>query len=148
MASYIDPRCALPLYLLENENVAYNCGKLEGYVICGFITLIIIALFIFLYIKFGKKTFNYTILYIGILLLLLLIIWLAIPALSGWMNKASFRIYKAETDGFMNKGLNKEQALDKIQDLYKSKIQANAIETGSFMISSALKLSNFGANKS
>ena len=148
MASYIDPRCALPLYLLENETIATNCGKLEGYIFCGFITLILIGGFIYFYAISKNKTFNSFILYASSLLLTLLIIWYAIPAFMGWTNKSRFRIYKAETDGFIGKGLNKEQALDKIQDLYKSRIQANAIENGSFMISNALRFSNIGSNKS
>lgn len=148
MASYIDPRCALPLYLLENETIATSCGKLEGYIFCGFITLIFIGGFVYFYTISKNKTFNSFILYASLLLLTLLIIWYAIPAFMGWINKSRFRIYKAEMDGFIGKGLDKEQALDKIQDLYKTKIQANAIENGSLMISNALRFSNIGSNKS
>ena len=147
MAYYIDPRCALPLYLLENEDVATHCGKIEGYVCCVFLTFIIVGVFIYLsylHIKSQTKTLNTLILYVVSLLFILLILWIAIPSLSGWMNRASFRVYKAQTESFIGNGFSKEQAVDKIQDLYKSKVQANAIENGSFMIANALRFSNMG----
>ena len=149
MAHYIDPRCALPLYLLENEEVATNCGKIEGYVVCGVLTLIFIGVFIYFVYRNNKTNalqWNTLVLYIASFLLVLLILWLAIPALSGWMNKSSYRVYKAQSNSFIGNGFSKEQAIEKMQDLYKTNVQADAIQNGSFMIANALRFSNMGMN--
>ena len=95
MASFIDPRCAVPVYLLDNEDVATSCGRLSGVVISVLITIMIIAASILLYMKKDEndpegKNKRPTV-HIGVTVCIILMVWLLIPFLSGYFNKVSFR---------------------------------------------------------
>ena len=143
MASFIDPKCGLPLYLLDNEKIAENCGRINGYVVAGILTIIIVGISIALFIKYNNKTSTEIVLYLMALLFILLIIWWGVPKFSGWMNKNNFRVYQAQNDSFITKGFSKEQAIDKIQDLYKTNVQSNAILDGSLIIANGFRFANW-----
>lgn len=115
--------------------------KLEGYVLCIILTIIILCIGIFLY--FNIKSYDNIILYVCIVVGVILILWLLIPMAGAWTNKKRWNVYKTQIDSYINNGFTHNAAIDKIQDLYKTNIQANAMENGALYIGTALRSLNF-----
>jgi hypothetical protein len=136
MAQFIDPRCGLPLYLLDNENVASYCGKLEGYVASFFIILILIGAIGYFYFT-GKLGENYKML--GVIGIIVVLLAMVVPMFTSWLKKVNWRIYNEQVGSYINNGSTREQAIGKMQELYQTRIQANAITNGSFIMANAMR---------
>lgn len=136
MAQFIDPRCGLPLYLLDNENVASYCGKLEGYVASFFIILILIGAIGYFYFT-GKLGENYKML--GVIGIIVVLLAMVVPMFTSWLKKVNWRVYNEQVGSYMNNGSTREQAIGKMQELYQTRIQANAITNGSFIMANAMR---------
>lgn len=136
MAQFIDPRCGLPLYLLDNENVASYCGKLEGYIASFFIILILIGAIGYFYFT-GKLGENYKML--GVIGIIVVLLAMVVPMFTSWLKKVNWRIYNEQVGSYINNGSTREQAIGKMQELYQTRIQANAITNGSFIMANAMR---------
>ncbi|XWV26877.1 putative orfan [Tupanvirus soda lake] len=156
MASYINPKCAVPLFLLEYESDAGECGRLTGYFSSIILSIIVIVVAVILYFIFNdtlntndiSNTHNKNRIwkYILITLGILIVIWLGLPALIAWFNKVRWRGYNAQVDLYIKKGYDIKEAINKTQDLYQTQIQANAITDAAATIASAYTASNTGNN--
>lgn len=51
MTSLIDPRCDVPSYLMNSEEIAVNCGKTNGIIIGVILTVITLCTTVILYFK-------------------------------------------------------------------------------------------------
>lgn len=149
MASLIDPRCAVPLFLMDNEKIASECGKISGYVIAFIITIIILIIGIFYYFSYmhNNSSLKNKIIYFSVIFLILILIWMGLPLLNGWINKRRWMGYNEQIKSYMNNGMNKEEAIKKMQDIYQYSMQADAIENAGLNISGALYSGLFNMNK-
>lgn len=134
MASLIDPRCAVPLFLLENEQTAHECGIIEGYVVSFIITLILVAIGIYIfYANINNKK-----MWLAIICIIIVFMWIVIPWLNAWLNKRHWLGYDEQIKSYQKSGISRDEAIKKLQDLYQTNIQASAINQSGFMIASAL----------
>ncbi|XWV25542.1 putative ORFan [Tupanvirus deep ocean] len=146
MASYINPKCSVPLFLLEYESDAAECGRLTGYFISIILSIIVIVIAVILYFIFNETTdtqqTNRIWKYILITLGILIVIWLAFPILISWLNKVRWRGYNAQVKSYIKKGYDIKEAINRTQDLYQTQIQANAITDAAATIASAYSTTN------
>lgn len=126
MASYIDPRCAVPTFLLNNESDADYCGRIYGYITCFIMTIFVLVIVTYLYFQY-PYSWNMFLTYSLICIITLFLIWLIIPAIAAWMNVISWKGYNAQKDYYMQTGFDKKEALNQLQSLEQTKMQANAI---------------------
>ena len=152
MASLIDPRCDVPLYLMENEYDVKRCGKLEGYIFSFFLSIIVIVISILIYNRKlrkdiltedeEKKRGNRRLYkYMGITTIIVILIWLGSPLLTSWLKVKRWEGYKEQIKSYKNQGFTNTDAIKKIQDMHQTKIQANAITSGAANIAAALNAS-------
>jgi len=126
MASFIDPRCAVPTFLLNNEGDAAYCGRIYGYITSVIITIFILAITFYLYVKYPHSWTRF-LTYLLTSIIVIFLIWMTIPAVGAWINVVSWRGYSAQKDYYIKGGLNEKEALYQLQALEQTKIQADAI---------------------
>jgi hypothetical protein len=145
-ASFIDPMCAVPIYLLENEDIATHCGKLGGYVFSAILSVLIIGVSLFLYykkekdsegkiIEKPKKPVNH----ILCTLLIISLLWLTYPLFMGWVGRMRWRGYNEQLKSYGKKGFTTTDAVKQIQDLQEARIQASAITSGAATMAQAIE---------
>lgn len=130
MSSLIDSRCcSVPTFQQTNLATVENCGKLNGYIGAAIFSVFIIALAIYLYIQVNKKdpdpekqkdknkVMKNILITIG-LIILLLILWLGLPALNVFFSRRQWQEYQAQIDDLIAQGMSRTQALEKIQSIY------------------------------
>lgn len=126
-------------FLLENETIAGECGTIRGYVIALIVSIALLILGIFVYYKWrDDMTTNKILLIVGIVIVGIILSWLLIPMLMKWSTQVNWRSYNAQINAYESKGMNTKEAIDKLQDLYQTNIQADAINRGSYLIASSL----------
>lgn len=144
MASFIDPRCAIPVYLLENEGVAGECGKLEGFIISFILSIGILVISISLYRRELKDANGQVIKkdplkHFGITALTIFLIWVLIPMGTSWLKKVDWRGYTEQIKSFKTKGFSDADAIKQIQSMRETQIQASAITRGASTIATAMQ---------
>ena len=72
----------------------------------------------------------------------LLLLWVVIPRVTSWLGKINWKVYNEQLDSYIRNGSTKDQAIDKIQSLYQSRIQADAIVDGSLIMANAFRYQN------
>lgn len=141
MASYINPKCAIPLFLMTNETDAIDCGKIDGNIIFIILSIIIIIIGIYIYQMYKPinqpNKDNRFFKYVVVTIIIILILWLVFPSLFQWMNKMKWKGYNAQIDSYLKQGYNKKDAVSQLQNLYQTKIQADAITNAAYIMSSA-----------
>ena len=60
--------------------------------------------------------------------MLILVLWMAVPAISAWLRAVSWRGYNAQKDYYYKGGMNPKEAIQQLQQLEQTHIQAGAIE--------------------
>lgn len=141
MASIIDPRCSIPLFLLEDKNIAINCGKIEGYVLAFILTiLILIVCGVIYYFYMRKVDYKYKLLFIVSVGVILLLLWFGFPVLNGWLDGRKWMGYNEQIGSYIKQGFTRDQAIKKLQELYQTNIQANAINNAGYAIGNSLLL--------
>jgi len=134
MASFFNPKCAMPTFLMGNENEASMCGKINAYIISLIVSIIVIVISVLLYKTkkrhYINKTYRknvrlakYVFATIGIVIL----IWILIPLVLSLASKNRWRKDNAQINSYIKNGYDKKEAIGKMQDIYQSQIQANAI---------------------
>jgi hypothetical protein len=146
MASLINPKCAVPIFLMENINDATECGLIGGYIASGICSLVALVAGLLAYnnsdvemqngkqVHTGKKKISYLIATFCCISL----IWLVVPLFASWANGRSWSGYDLQIKSLTNQGLTRQQALGKIQNIYQAEMQANAISSAGTNIASAL----------
>lgn len=146
MASYIDPRCAVPTYLLSSEGVAGECGRIEGYVASFLLTLVILGISIALYFREDKDEEGNVVQkerkplqHFGITFGIILAVWLGVPFMTSWLKKVNWRGYKEQIKSFAQKGVSEADAIKQIQEMTQAQMQARAITQGASTIAQAMR---------
>jgi hypothetical protein len=139
MAKYIDPQCGRQIYLMDDENIAGNCGWLEGLIgaiVCTVIVCIIISSVVSYTMsekevvdKNGrpiKQTNTSPYIIISIICCVLILVWVFTLVGSTWLSKSNWRSNQAQIEGYMNSGMSKAAAIDKMQDMQEAMMKAEA----------------------
>lgn len=145
MAEYLNPKCAVPTFLLENESIAMECGRYTGYFIAIILTIIVVAVALYLYYALRNKDYeqnNRIIKYALITIIIVLGIWLFFPAIFSWTKKMHLRGYHEQINSYVDHGFSTKDAIDKTQSLYQTGIQADAITSAATIIASASSIRN------
>ena len=133
----IDPKCNVPLFSMTNIETAYTCGNISGYLMAGTMTVVILLLMMFylrktttVYNDTTKTTqttssINFASLTLGIFALV--IVWVAIPSASAWLNARTWSGYNAQIEAYVSGGMPRAEALNRVQSLYQTNIQTNAL---------------------
>lgn len=149
MASYINPKCAMPLFMMDNHEDACNCGYLQGAVtsvICGVVSLSAVAVLCAYIQRMPEQGSGVSVKHVvGGCVILLLLLWLY-PHLSSWLSGVQYKGYHEQINSLMNKGFTRDQAVSKTQDLYQAQLQASAINNIGSNISGYRNSSSSGAN--
>jgi len=146
MASFIDPSCAVPIYLMENSEVARQCGKLSGYFVAGMVTIVAIIAAISMYINRNKyydeqnrHSSKRVIKYLLLTSLVVGLSWVSLPFIISWFNTIEWRGYNKQYESYRAKGLTTNEAVKQIQSMAETRLQANAISSGASTIANALR---------
>lgn len=136
MSTFMDPRCGVPTFLQTDVNTVRECGVYSGYILATILTLMIIVFIISLLFKKPsdpsdpeqvKK--NQTIKMVGgiIGVLLILLAWIFVPRFTSFTSVNSWETYQNQISQYMKEGLSRQGAINKLQSLYQTQEQANAI---------------------
>lgn len=146
MSRYVDPSCATPIFQMDSEKVASRCGRLDGYFMSvAFSLLILFGGFIW-YNKSGEIIENGVIVEaekdVRILfgtVALIALVFLVVPYLSSWFTVVTYQGYQQQIKSLMKQGLSKKKALNRVQQLYQTEMQASATRQAGENIASALR---------
>ena len=148
MGNFIDSRCSIPVFKLTDSSLVKKCGRLPGYVISGMLTFFCIFVYIAITVFLNFSNNNpisppteeektnqdnikqiITIVFICVLIL----IWVVIPISTGYLNVKQWEGYQYQINEFMNDGLSRKDALDKMQSIYNAQNIASSIRMGGHM---------------
>jgi len=138
MAYLIDPRCGVPLYLIESKEIAIDCGKISGYFWAGVLTILVLCVGIWIYVKIKDMSLTKKILYWASIVGIILLLWFVNPSVLAWMNGKKWLVYFEQIKSYMNNGMTREESVKKLQELYQTTMQANATSNAGIDIATAL----------
>ena len=139
MASLINPNCGVPIFVQTDKTLVSTCGSYSGYIISGVITVVLIIIMIVI----SKSAEKYSHLSVEeqsiikkerdnkllMILLGILAVWVLIPMISKFLSTNRWESYQSQISQYMSQGLSRQDALSKIQSLYQTQMQANAMIT-------------------
>lgn len=157
LSSLINPKCNVPLFVL-GQNDAEDCGMTNGY-ICATLLTIVILIILGILIYRGRREVKTEqeqkqeeyitpqesgvkfseFIYVTGALLIIGLSWYYLPGLSRWFYLRSWQGYDAQIQSYMTNGLSRQDAINKVQDIYQTQIQANAIESAGRNISRSMR---------
>lgn len=147
MASLIDPLCAVPTFLLKNQEEAERCGKLRGYVNVITIVICLVIFFLVVFFLWGKFTFMLKLkahpMLFSIIGLIIVGILCIIPALRSWVTGRKWLGHHQQILSYMDHGLSNDAAVIKLQDLYQTQVQSGAVSQAGLNVSSAILANAF-----
>lgn len=155
MEGFINPKCNVPLFALPTIDDAKECGSTGGTIFAVILTLIIVIVCGVLIYKNHNPTpkpntpqekvkgvTTMDMVYGGVGLGLIILSWMYIPSLMSWTRGRSWEGYNAQIESFVKSGSTREQAINKVQELYQATMQAQAIENAGRNISRGMQRIN------
>lgn len=127
MASLIDPRCAVPLFAVDNEEHARQCGQISGYVGAAIITAIVLIVWGVWLATRGQGALT-SVFSLNIALGVGMLFWL-LPMASAWISTRHWLGYVEQIRSLRKKGQSHKEAVQNVQSLYQTDVQANAISS-------------------
>ena len=122
MSRFLDSRCGVPIFMMDNENVARRCGRLNGFVSAISFTIFFLIGTIILTINLNKKKkddkgniipedknkpFVWWPIATGIGCILLS--WITFPFLGGYFNVMSYEFKQNEKRAMRKRGLSDKE---------------------------------------
>jgi hypothetical protein len=141
MATLLNSKCGVPIFVQTDKNVVGECGLYKGYITCIVITFFMaISAIMILFAKPKAKPNidpekqkqeirKQKMVTIGLLFLVLVLIWIFLPRLTKFMDINSWNTYQHEIDGYVAQGMTRTQAINQLQSLYQAQMQAAAISS-------------------
>ena len=146
MAYLIDPRCSIPTFLMDNEEVAAHCGRISGYVTAFILSLILIIFGAIIYFSYvHQSTHFWKFFFFSTIVVLFIVIWWGIPPWQSWLKKRHWQGYQEQIKSYQSAGITKDEAIKKLQDIYQVNIQADAINNAGSKIADAMYYNTFQA---
>ena len=139
MSAFLDSRCGVPVFMMDNVSVARKCGRLNGFVSAIFFTIFFIVGTIILTINLNKKKtdedgkvleeeknkkFVWWPIATGIGCIIF--VWLIFPLLGGYFNAMSYEFKQNEKRAMKKRGLSDKEIYAKQQDLYEKRLERQA----------------------
>ena len=139
MSSLINPQCGVPTFIQTDPKLVGDCGKYSGYIIAIIITIILLFLMLSVWVSsvhaIGplmsqedqdgiKRLRNSKLL---VLFLFIVLVWIFVPKMFSFFSVRSWESYQSQISQYMAQGLSRQDAINKIQSLYQSELQASAI---------------------
>ncbi len=144
MASLLNSKCGVPIFVQTDKNVVGECGLYKGYITCIVITIFTAIAAVMILIskpvvksdadtaetdKHKKEIWKHKMILLGIIVLITVAVWIFVPRLMRFMDINSWGTYQNEIDGYVTQGMTRQQALNQIQSLYQARMQAAAISS-------------------
>ena len=139
MSKYIDPSCGVPIFMMDNSNVARRCGRLNGFITASFFTILIIIGTIIVTIRTNKKrTDQYgntlaidkdkKFVWWPILsgCIWIIFVWLFFPLLTGFVYKTQYGWKEVEKRMMKKRGLSDKEIYQQQQGLYEKRLESRA----------------------
>jgi len=140
MSRFVDSRCGVPIFMMDNENVARRCGRLNGFVSAISFTIFFIIGTIILTINLNRKkkktdkTYNeeeeknkkFVWWPIATGIACILLSWLTFPFLGGYFNVMSYEFKQNEKRAMKRRGLSDKEIYNKQQDLYEKRLESRS----------------------
>lgn len=152
MANIVNPICGVPDFQLPNAKTAAECGRVNGYIVAGLVSIGVIIGFIYWYNshyetetdpKTGKKIVKTKPYWIIILMVtVLLLIWLFLPILFAFLSTNNYRTLQLQKDELIKRGYNEKEVLRSQQDIYQNKMQARSRIAAAGEIANAINMRN------
>lgn len=126
MASLINPKCAVPMFSMEDVSLPSECGRLGGLISAVVISAIVVAGWI-AWLKINKggivsmSSLNVGV-FVGLLFYLL-------PMGFSWIYERYWMGYMEQLKSFQAKGQSKKESIQNVQSLYQTDVQASAISS-------------------
>ena len=139
MSRFFDSRCGVPIFMMDNENVARRCGRLNGFVSAISFTIFFIIGTIILTINLNRKKkdddgniipededkkFVWWPIATGVGCILLA--WLTFPFLGGYFNVMSYEFKQNEKRAMKKRGLSDKEIYNRQQDLYEKRLESRS----------------------
>lgn len=156
----LDPQCGVPIYEQTDPDLVKKCSRIGGYFSAGIISLFILFGAVAIYIstkKSADKLLGITqddvdksnktrlIIIIAITCILLLLVWVGMPALSAWMGLNQWNSYQHERGLLKHQGYSDRDIVKYQQKMFlnqqkvaASRQQAAATAYAGFDIASAI----------
>jgi len=111
-----------PSWNLPNSKIAYDCGKISGYIIGGILSIVGIIMINTSYSKKleahkknpDKNKKPNLIIYIVIFLIIISFCFLLLPILAGYGGKFNYLRDKTTIENLMARGMTRSEAIDRI----------------------------------
>ena len=110
MSKFIDPICAVPLYLAKNKRNVKKCGLIDGYIMASVIVFFIIFVIIRKY-KINTVTKITSIIGINVGIML------GIPYLYQWYHLRKWQVRQKQLKVFKDKGFKEKEAIRQVKTL-------------------------------
>lgn len=153
-AGLFNQKCYIPLYLMDNIDLAQECGKINGYIFAMIITIVLLLCTCYIVYIYNKQSLkdeskkNYVKYYnmtslkicIGSIICLLLFFWLLYPMIDSKLNGIYWKGYQEKLGAYKSFGFDTKHAINSIEAMKRANIQTNAISSGATNIALATLL--------
>src|SRR5271156_4967195 len=112
-AKYFDPNCIKPIYLMDDEKQAMNCGTVTGITYSSIISIFVISITTRFYFKEENNERKTRILIAGILCFIL--IWIFIPLMMRYSYKNLWIGYNNSNLELQKQGYDKDTIITILQ---------------------------------
>ena len=137
MSGYIDGNCGVPIFMMDNPQIARRCGRLNGFISAIFFTIFFIVGTIILTINLNKKnkdddgnvidedkSFVWWSIPTGIGCIIF--VWLFFPFITGYSYRSQYEWSKNEKRMMKKRGLSDKEIYNKQQDLYEKRLESKS----------------------
>lgn len=126
MVSLINPKCAIPLFAMDDENLATECGMWGGLIGASVISALAIVIWSIALVVSKRSVMSMFTLNFAIFTGLLF--WL-LPLFFSWVSHREWLGYAEQIKAFQNKGQTNKESMQNVQALYQTDLQASAISS-------------------
>jgi hypothetical protein len=140
MSRFIDPRCGVPIFMMDNPRIARRCGRINGFFTAMSFTIFFIIGTVILTIHLNKKQLdpdtlevieadkNKKFIWWPIVTGIGCIIfsWIFFPFLTGYFYTIQYKSKEIEKGRMRRRGLNEKEVYKQQQDLYEKRLETSA----------------------
>lgn len=135
MSNLFNSQCSVPTFMQVDKTVVSDCGKINAYIFCSVVTIILLVAGFTQNSKINKNTSlsasDKKTKKLSLLLIItasIILSWIILPFLFSFLSVNSWESYQNQISDLMSQGYTRKQAIGKIQSLYQTQQTAMAIE--------------------
>tara|TARA_Y100001980_G_C14184802_1_gene54452 strand:- start:30 stop:506 length:477 start_codon:yes stop_codon:yes gene_type:complete len=139
MSRFIDPRCGVPIFMMDNPRIARRCGRINGFFTAMSFTIFFIIGTVILTIQLNKKRLDVNgnvvdedkdkkfvwwpiVTGIGCIIFS----WIFFPFLTGYFYRVQYESKQIEKGRMRRRGLNEKEIYKQQQDLYEKRLESRS----------------------